>query len=149
MYFEILKRLAEHGDFGEREITDIFAKVVHIPWVSRDKQIANFLKEMGDDGYITYSINNEVITASITLLGFDYFRDYELREKTLSSLKSQFIYNVITWAIAIAAIGLSIYTIDQNTDLSQRVRLLEQEKQQLKSQQHSQVATHKIPDTQR
>ena len=166
LYFAILAYLAPSGIAVEKDISTIVDEYFLEPksvgallWSERINDVLNYLNIIKNNGHIKYEqkfyetetkpgwVKPLTVTAEITQAGLDYYYSDVLRKKTIKSLGNQLAYNLITWGIAIVAISVSIYTINQNTDLSQRLVRLEREMQLLKYPQHSQTTTYKTGDT--
>lgn len=171
LYFTILEYLSKYGINEETNISDLFKDYLLNPkevgdmlfGQERIDRIKDFLDIIRANGHLAYTIHpvpEEIyrdensmrvykwlksinITAKILNSGLDYYYAHLLRKATIRSFKNQFWYNLITWCIALLAVGTTIYTIIQNTDLNQKVKDLNTEVQQLKSQQHSQVINGK------
>ncbi|MEO8886581.1 MAG: hypothetical protein ABI367_11000 [Mucilaginibacter sp.] len=169
LYFEVLEYLSNEGIGVDKNI-----KYICLPYANKSTEedppedvpdaiskswrpVMSVLGSLERQGYIKYSNEHRDLeqlyivggnfSASITKDGLDYYYIHVLRGATLKSLNNQWIFNFITWGIALLAVGTTIYTITQNTDLNKKVKQITEEVQQLKSLQHSTAATHKSPDT--
>jgi large-conductance mechanosensitive channel len=169
LFFELLEYLSPYGIGVEANIKDLCGKyaIKSIQTENLDDAFEIFsnkwssvmavLSSLEKMGYIKYSTEHGDLqqlyivggnfSVSITKDGLDYYYAHALRKTTLKSLKNQFIYNLITWVIAIVSIAFSIFVAVKNNNLSNRVTQLEKEKQQLKSPPHLKVAYGKKQNT--
>ncbi|MBS1519763.1 MAG: hypothetical protein JST50_02110 [Bacteroidetes bacterium] len=177
LYFTILRRLAEAGVKKEISIDDLFEHEFLTPnvWFTETERIdliVEYLKIIEDNGHIKFTnhtkpvfdtntdpnkprVNKWIkpieITAEITLKGLEYIRDYEVRDETVRSLKSQRNYVFVTWGISLAAIlgtiGMGIYSTNHTGVQKQQLDSLRQEINQLKIQKPQKVLSHKNLDT--
>ncbi|WP_179414285.1 hypothetical protein HDF19_02065 [Mucilaginibacter sp. E4BP6] len=153
LYFTVLERLYNNGIGCETEIADMFSNIKSELSYSIEQQIIDFLSLLKKNKHIFFSRHYAeereawVIKASITILGFEYYRKYILDKSTIKSLKNQRIFNIITCTTALIAVSTTIYTTTQNTDLNQKLKDLNKQVQQMKSSAHTPYPTHKIVDT--
>jgi hypothetical protein len=171
LYFELLEYLSDYGIGIDANIKDLCTQYAikelkhevmddaFKAFSKRWNEIITVLESIKKLGYIKYSTEHSDITrlyivdgnfsVSITKEGLDYYYTHALRRATLKSFWNQKWFNIATVSIAgaslIASVVITLYTTNQNTILSDKVTKLDSQVQQLKSLQHSQVATHKIP----
>lgn len=173
LFFDLLEFLAEDGIGSNVNIKE-FCEKYELPEQAgvtyeypidglskRLKRVFNALEEIRKTGLIKYSDNpHEVIQliakdgvfeVSITKEGLDYYYIHLLRKATIKSFGNQRLYNGIALGIAgvslIVSTTMSIVSNIQKDELSDKLEGLNRQVQQLKSQQHSRVATHKTGDT--
>jgi hypothetical protein len=177
LYFIILRKLAIAGIKNEISINDLFENEFLKPsvWFTETERIdliVEYLKILEDNGHIKFKNHTKPIfdtnvdpskprinkwikpidlTAEITLKGLEYLKEFEVRDETIASLKSQRKYVLITWGISILAIVgtivTGIYSTNHTTIQKQQLDSLRQEVAQLKTQKQQRVLPRKSLDT--
>ena len=173
LYFELLEYLSDYGIGIEANIHDLCKQYAIRTLNNEDEgeawdvfskkwsKIIDVLESIKRLGYIKYSTEHGDLeqlyivggnfSVSLTKDGLDYYYSHILRKATLKSFWDQKWFNIAAISIAvaslIASIIITLYTTNQNTILSERVKILDTQVQQLRASQRSQAATHKTADT--
>lgn len=169
LYFDVLGYLHESGMDVETNIRVICRKYVKTIAQKESvdeafnafshswSRVIAILRSIESSGYIEYSkehgdwgqlyIIDGNFSVAITKDGLDYYYTHLLRDATLKSLKNQRTFSVISIAIAVVAIVVSIMTTNENKALSDRVDKLQKEVNQKLPTPLQMDTIHKTVDT--